>query len=241
MTTLRPEDIDAFVFDTGGTVFDWHTGVNDAFLEAGIRTNIQADWPALTKTWRRLSTNRVKAVTTENDGLMSEDMDFVLRETLRTTFGEHGVAGLDAETDALVRSWRRMPAWPDSREGLARLRTRYVVASFTILRTSTVIGSSRLSGVEWDAILSCEMTGVYKTAPASYANAARFLDLPPNRVVLATTHNNDLSAAYENGFRTAFIERPNEWADIATPDPVAAPEADWVARDIVDLAQQLGA
>jgi len=233
--------IDALLFDTGGTVFDWHTGVSTAFAEAGARAGVQADWAALTKTWRRLSTDHVKAVTTEHDGRMPDDMDHVLRVTLATTLAEHGVTGLDEETTALVHGWRRMPAWPDSAAGIARLRTQYTVASFTILRASTVIGSSRLGGVEWDAIFSCEYTGVYKTAPASYANAARWLDLPPDRIVLTTTHNNDLAAAHENGLRTAFIHRPDEWADIASPDPEPGPDADWVADDIVDLARRLGA
>jgi 2-haloacid dehalogenase len=214
--------------------------VTAAFVAAGGRAAVDADWPALTKTWRRLSTDHVKAVTVENDGRMDDDMDDVLRATLRATLARHGVAGLDAEEDELVRGWRRMPAWPDSAEGIARLRTRFVVASFTILRTSTVIGSSRQGGVQWDAILSCEMSGVYKTAPASYANAARWLDLPPERIVLATTHNNDLAAAHDNGFRTAFVRRPDEWADIPSPDPEPGPAADWVAEDIRDLARQLG-
>lgn len=238
--TASPDDVDALVFDTGGTVFDWHTGVAAAFAEAGRRAGVDADWPALTKTWRRLSTDRVKAVTVEDDGRMDDDMDDVLRDTLAETLARHGVRGLDAENAALVRGWRRMPAWPDSAEGIARLRRRYVVASFTILRTSTVIGSSRASGVEWDAIFSCEMTGVYKTAPASYANAARWLDLPPERIVLATTHNNDLAAARENGFRAAYIHRRREWAELPSPDPEPGPGADWVAEDIRDLAARLG-
>ena len=239
-TSPRDVGVDALVFDTGGTVFDWHTGVTAAFADAGARAGVEADWPALTKTWRRRSTDHVKAVTTEHAGRMREDMDDVLRETLATTLAEHGVVGLEAEADALLLGWRRMPAWPDSADGIARLRTRYVVASFTILRASTVIGSSRLSGVQWDAIFSCEYTGVYKTSPASYANAVRWLDLPPERVVLTTTHNNDLAAAHENGLRTAFIRRPDEWADAPSPDPEPGSVADWVATDILDLAQQLG-
>jgi len=234
-------EVEALLFDTGGTVFDWHTGVSSAFAEAGARAGVAADWAALTKTWRRRSTDLVKAITVEQDGRMREDMDDVLRETLAVTLAEHDVAGLEDETDALVRGWRRMPAWPDSAEGLARLRTRYVVASFTILRAATVIGSSRLAGVQWDAIFSCEYTGIYKTAPASYANAARWLDLRPEQIVLATTHNNDLAAAHDNGLRTAFIFRPDEWADAPSPDPEPGPAADWVADDIVDLARQLGA
>lgn len=98
-------EVDALVFDTGGTVFDWHAGVLAAFRAAGDRAGVAADWPALTKSWRRLSTDRVKALTVENDGHMTDKMDDVLRLTLRSALEQHGVLGFEAEEDELVRGW----------------------------------------------------------------------------------------------------------------------------------------
>lgn len=232
--------VDCLAFDTGGTVFDWHSGVLESFRRAGVNAGVTADWAALTKTWRKLSTDYVKRLTIENDGQMDQDMDDVLHATLKDTLSAHGVRGLEDEADSLVHGWRTLPPWPDAVEGLARLRTRFVVVSFTILRTALVIEASRRAGIQWDAVFSCEMTGLYKTAPASYRNTARWLDAPPDRVILATAHNNDLTAAHANGFRTAFIRRPAEWGGDQHPDPQPAKEAEWIADDIVHLADLLG-
>jgi 2-haloacid dehalogenase len=227
------------LFDTGGTVLDWHSGVTAGFEGAGRRAGVTADWGALANTWRRLSTDHVKLVTLENAGLMRENMDDVLRATLGATLQQHSVLGLEGEGEALLRAWRGSPAWPDASEGISLLRQRYTVAAFTILRTSLVIEASRRSGVQWDAVFSCEMTGVYKTAPAAYENVARWLDLPVSRILLAATHNNDISAARACGFRTAYIYRPTEWGSIPSADPEPGADAEMVAADILDLAHQL--
>ena len=237
--TAADMDLEAVVFDTGGTVLDWHTGVMGGFASAGQRVGVTADWATLANTWRRLSTDHVKRVTLENAGRMQQDMDDVLRSTLDATLGEHGVRGLGDEYDSLVRSWRHSPAWPDASPGIRLLRDRYIVAAFTILRTSLVIEASKRSGVQWDAVFSCEMTGIYKTASPAYTNTARWLDLHPSRILLAATHNNDISAARANGYRTAYIYRPLEWGDTPSADPEPGVDAELVAQDIVDLAAQL--
>jgi 2-haloacid dehalogenase len=54
-----------------------------------------------------------------------------------------------------------------------RLRQRYVVASFTLLTTSLVVDVSKRNGIVWDAIISCEMIGIYKTRPARSASESR--------------------------------------------------------------------
>ena len=231
--------VDAVVFDTGGTVLDWHTGVTAGFENAGRHAGVSADWSALANTWRRLSTDHVKRVTLENAGRMLENMDDVLRQTLDLTLHQHGVQGLNGEVEPLVQSWRHSPAWPDAAQGISLLRQRFPVAAFTILRTSLVIEASRRSGIQWDAVFSCEMTGIYKTAPAAYENVTRWLDLPPSRILLAATHNNDISAASACGYRTAYIYRPTEWGNIPSADPEPGADAEMVAADIVDLARQL--
>lgn len=47
--------IKALTFDTGGTVFDWHTGFRDAFAKAGQRHGIDRDWGQIANRFRRMS------------------------------------------------------------------------------------------------------------------------------------------------------------------------------------------
>lgn len=230
----------ALIFDTGGTVFDWHSGLLAAFTEIGRRRGIAADWPAVTKTWRRLSTTQVDNGLPERFGVATLDMDDIHYVTLFESLSEHGVEGVrESDVLELLEAWHRLDAWPDVREGLARLRSMAYVVPFTILRTMYVVDASRRAGLEWDAVFSCEMVGVYKTNPVSYATAAKWLDLPHAEVMLVTTHNNDLRAGHRYGMTTAFVRRPHEWGDIPSPGGEPSDVADIVADDFVDLAEQI--
>ena len=235
------DSVAALVFDTGGTLFDWHSAVHQALERTGTGRGVTADWSAVTKTWRELSTAMVDAGLPQSGGRATMDMDDVLAVTLRQTLTQHVVSGLTAADEAaLVRAWRLMDPWPDVPFALPLLRRRFVVAPFTILRTALVVEVSRRANLSWDAVISCEMIGVYKTDRTAYETAARWLDMPPERVMLVSTHNNDIAAARAYGFRTAFVYRPNEWSDIPSRDPEPGDAADVVARDLVDLAGQCG-
>lgn len=61
------------------------------------------------------------------------------------------------------------------------LRRRFPVVSFTMLPTAPVVDVSRRNGIAWDAVISCEMIGVYKPHPQAYAAAARWMALEPLR------------------------------------------------------------
>lgn len=233
--------VDAMVFDTGGTLLDWHTAVRQALARTGAARGVSADWPAITKTWRMQSTSMVDAGMPEAAGRATMDMDDVLAATLRSTLVHHGIAGITPADEAdLVLAWRRMAPWPDVTVALPVLRRRYVLAPFTILRTALVLEASRRAGLSWDAVISCEMIGVYKTRRHAYETAARWLDLPADRILLVSTHNNDIAAARSFGFHTAYVHRPDEWGDIPSRDPEPGEAAEIVATDLVDLARQAG-
>ena len=241
---VDPSTIKAIITDTGGTVFDWHSAVLSAFTSIGGSAGLTADWSALTKTWRKLSTTRVdKGLPFGPSGRVEMDMDDVLLETLLQTLTAHEIdagAFSDAQKKELVLSWRQMAPWSDVPSGVARLRKRLIVCPFTILKTRLVIDASR-GKVDWDTIISCEQIGVYKTDPRTYATAVHWLDLTKEEVLLVTTHNNDMTHGKKFGLRTAFVYRPKEWYDMASLDPEPAQgAADFVAKDFEDLATQLG-
>jgi 2-haloacid dehalogenase len=47
--------IKALTFDTGGTILDWHTGLCQAFKQAGAHQGLSADWSRITNEYRRRS------------------------------------------------------------------------------------------------------------------------------------------------------------------------------------------
>jgi 2-haloacid dehalogenase len=217
-------DIQALTFDTGGTVLDWHGGLITAFERIGARNGVYREWHSLANDWRRRT---MKGIVGQR--LPDFHMDDVHRRTLDETLAHFGL-GRFSEDDRLElwRTWHRLDAWPDFPGALAAIRERLPVVSFTMLPTSLIVDVSRRNGITWDAIISCEMIGVYKPHPEAYQTAARWLGLAPAQILMVACHNFDLDAARQVGFKTAFVKRPHEWGPEGPPDPVPNPACDLI-------------
>jgi 2-haloacid dehalogenase len=208
-------DIKALAFDTGGTVLDWHAGLVTALRTVGSAHGSSADWHAVANDWRRRS---MKGIVGQLHPAFH--MDDVHRRALDETLAHFGLDAFTAvERDAVWRAWHTLDAWPDFPPALAALRQQLPVVSFTMLPLSLVVDVSRRNGLVWDAIISCEMSGVYKPHPEAYATTARWLNLQPSQILMVACHNFDLNAAHQAGYRTAFIRRPHEWGPEGPPDP----------------------
>lgn len=230
-------EIKALTFDTGGTILDWHGGISRALAAAGARHGLTADWAAVTNDYRRRS---LQAITGQVRPAFN--FDDVHRSVLDRVIADHKLDLLSAEDrDAVWRTWHALDAWPDFPAALARLRKKYVVASFTLLTTSLVVDVSKRNGIDWDAIISCEMIGMYKTRPEAYMTAAKWLQLDPSEILMVACHNFDLNAALGCGYKTAFVKRPNEWGPGGPPDPVPNPAHTMVLEDFPELVTRLGA
>jgi 2-haloacid dehalogenase len=229
--------VKALTFDTGGTILDWHGGISRAFAASGARRGVAADWPAVTNDYRRRS---LKAMLDAQQPAFN--IDDVHRRMLDEVIRDHGLDALTPEDrDAIWRTWHALDAWPDFPAAAARLRKRYIVASFTILTTALVVDVSRRNGIDWDAIISCEMIGIYKTRPEAYRTAARWLALEPGEIMMVACHNFDLDAARGCGYQSAFVRRPAEWGTSGPPDPTPNPAHDLIVGNFTELADALGA
>jgi 2-haloacid dehalogenase len=228
--------IKALAFDTGGTVLDWHAGIRTALTAAGARHGLVRDWATITNSWRRRSLQRM----TSQVG-PAFNIDDVHHSVLDELIDEHGLRAFP-ETDrtALVRQWHSLDAWPDFPAALARLRNRYVAVSFTILSVSLIIDTARRNRLQWDAVISCEMLGVYKPLPEAYRHTARLLQLDSDEILMVACHNFDLDAARGVGYRTCFVRRPDEWGLAGPPDPVPNAANDLILNSFAELAERMG-
>ena len=234
------DDVRALTFDTGGTILDWHTGFRTALAEAGERHGVEADWAALANELRRRSLKRM--LNLGEHAPPAYNFDDAHRAALDEIVAE---AGLEAMSEAERRAiwWERthsFQCWPDFPAVLPRLRGKFICASFTILSFRIIIDTARRNGLSWDAVISCEAIGKYKLLPDSYLTAARFLQLEPGECCMVACHNFDLDAAKSNGFKTAFVRRPDEWGPAGPPDPEPNPEHDIIVDSFPELAEALG-
>ncbi|MBT3533809.1 MAG: haloacid dehalogenase type II [Rhodospirillaceae bacterium] len=233
------ETIKALTFDTGGTILDWHTGIGSALAAAGGRHGLERDWPAITNDYR---TNSLKAmVNAGTDAPATFNIDDVHREQLGEMIAKYDLGAFTAEDrQAIWYTWHQLDCWPDFPAALTKLREKFVVASFTILTVSLIVDTAKRNGLSWDAVISCEMIGTYKTRPKAYQQAAKWLALEPSEILMVACHNFDLNAARDVGFKSAFVRRPDEWGVTGPPDPKPDDHHDIIADDFPDLARQLG-
>ena len=236
--TLR--QLKVVVFDTFGTVVDWRSSLIEQFEDFGRQRGIAADWVGLVDAWRggyEASMNKVRI-----GAVPWTKLDDLHRETLDRLIERFGIEGLDeADRNWLNRGWHRLKGWPDAVEGLTRIKQRFIIGPLSNGNVALLVNMAKYAGLPWDMIFSAELFRHYKPDRETYLGVCRLLDLEPDEVMLTAAHNYDLGAAQNLGLRTAFVARPQEYGPLQTKD--FGPEGNWdlVARDLVDLAAQLGA
>ena len=229
------QDIKALTFDTGGTILDWHSGLKRQFAAAGLRRGVERDWTALTNDYRRRALGGIVNAIGHR-----YNFDDVHRAELDKLLKEQGLDAFTADDRAAIfRALYELDAWPDFVPGLDRLRRRYPCISFTLLSTALVIAVSRRNAILWDAVISCEMLGIYKVRPQAYQGAAKLLQLQPEEILMVACHNFDLDAARREGMKTCFVRRPAEWGPPGPPDPTPNPACDLIVDTFPELADKL--
>jgi 2-haloacid dehalogenase len=240
MKEAKPIDtVKALTFDVFGTVVNWRAGISEEGRSLGRRKAIDADWVAFADAWRgryQPSMSRVR-----NGEMPWTNLDKLHRASLDELLEEFGIITLDErEKDGLNRAWHRLPPWPDSVEGLGRLKKKFILATLSNGNVALLVNMARKAGLPWDAILGAEVVGHYKPQPQSYLMTAQLLDLAPHQCMMVAAHNDDLMAAGALGFRTAFVRRPTEYGPDQKADLEAEHAFDVISESFTDLANQLG-
>jgi 2-haloacid dehalogenase len=231
----------ALTFDVQGTCADFCQPMRRMGEAVNRAKGLAVDWSTMSAEWRALYRTVLDDVIAGRRPWLR--VDRIYRETLDTLLERHGLSKTFsiAERDELNTVWSRLEAWPDSVEGLSRLRRRFVLSTLSNAAMSTMVAVVKHAGLPFDSILTAELAHIYKPAPAVYQLAVDYLGYRPGQIMMVACHKYDLAAAHAFGMRTAFVARPLEFGPDVTPD--TAPE-DWFdvyARDFVELAKAVGA
>ena len=233
--------IRAVIFDIQGTSVDFH----QPLLRMGARVNaakeLSIDWAVVSNDWRRLYREAMDAVIEGRrpwirvDRIYREALDILLDRA------ELGDRFTTSERDAINEVWTRLDPWPDTIEGLARLRRLYTLGTLSNAGMAAMVAVVKHAGLPFDAVISAELALSYKPAPAVYRLAVDYLGFAADEIMLVACHKYDLHAAKGQGMKTAFVPRPEEFGPLGRPDVTADPTFDINATDFRDLADQLGA
>lgn len=223
------------VFDIFGTVVDWHGSI---VHEVSMRYP-QVDADAFALAWRAGYQPAMEAVRSGGRGWVR--LDTLHREILDGILPRFGLACLDdAQRGDLNLVWHRLDPWPDSVQGLARLKSRFTICSLSNGNLGLLTDMAKRAGLPWDCVLGAEVFRAYKPDPRVYLGAAEVFGVEPAQVMMVAAHQDDLAAARACGLQTAYIERPSEFGASHLKDVSPNPANTLHARDLMHLADLLG-
>ncbi|KAB2899224.1 MAG: haloacid dehalogenase type II [Burkholderiaceae bacterium] len=232
---MQPNDVQVLAFDIFGTVVDWHGSI---VREVGALYP-QVDADAFALAWRAGYQPAMQRVRSGELGwTLIDDLHRMVLDEILPRFGLAHLG--EDERRHLNRVWHRLAPWPDSVQGLTRLKRRYTITSLSNGNIGLLTNMAKRAGLPWDCVLSAEVFRAYKPDPATYLGVARVFGLPPQQVMLVAAHHEDLVGARACGLRTAYIERPHEFGAAHPKDVSPQPGNDLHCASLMALADRLG-
>jgi 2-haloacid dehalogenase len=233
-------EVKALIFDVFGTVVDWRGSVIREGEELGVSRGLEGvDWAAFADAWRERyapSMDRVR-----RGEIPWRNLDVLHRASLEELLEDFGIGDLsEGDKDHFSRAWHRLDPWPDAVTGLARLKERYVISTFSNGSVALLTNMAKRARLPWDLILSAELVRHYKPDPETYMMAPSLLGLDVEEVMLVAAHPTDLRNAQAHGLRAAYVVRPLEWGPNFEPE-APDPTFDLVVDGFIELADKLDA
>jgi 2-haloacid dehalogenase len=228
----------ALFFDVFGTLVDFRTSIAREVEMILKPLGYTLDWLAFADAWRNEYQPAMEEIRAGRAAFCK--LDVLHRRNLDRILPRFGVAGLTEDVARnLNLAWHRLDAWPDVPPGLARLKTKFLLAPLSNGNISLQVDLARRNNLPWDAILGAETAGDYKPKPRVYLSACDAFDLDPDACLMVAAHTNDLLAAAKCGLRTAHVARPNEHG-AGKGEARPATSVDFAAEGLEDLAAKLG-
>jgi 2-haloacid dehalogenase len=235
------QTIKAITFDVQGTCVDFVQPLLRAGEEVNQAKGLEIDWTNLSFEWRGLYRNMLDEVISGQRSWIR--VDRIYRQTLDVLLENNALSKhfSIADRDVLNTIWTRLEPWPDTIEGLSRLRQKFVISTLSNAGMAAMVSVVKHGRLPFDAVLTAELAHNYKPSPMVYQLAVDYLGYRPDEVLMVACHKYDLKAAQAFGMRTAFVARPLEFGLNVTPDVASEPWFDFYVDSFVTLAEALGA
>lgn len=221
-------------FDVFGTVVDWHKSI----MREVQSMKLDADGDQFALAWRAGYMPAIRKVMYgELDWTLIDDLHRMILDALLETFQVTHLK--EEEKRKLNGVWHRLDPWPDSVEGLTRLKSRYTICTMSNGNIGLLANMAKNARLPWDCILSAEIFRKYKPDPATYLGVAKVFGVEPGEVMMVAAHQDDLAHARACGLKTAYVERPLEYGPSQQKDVSPHPDNTVHSRNLVELAAAL--
>jgi 2-haloacid dehalogenase len=218
MSPLDVGRFDVLTFDCYGTLIDWETGIADS-----LHAVRPGGWPS--------DDEELLARFAVHEAAAERGPYRPYREVL--TAAVRGIAGdLDVplspdDVRRFSESVGHWPAFPDSRDALARLAARFRLGVITNCDDDLFAASKARLGVEFDWIVTAQQVRSYKPDRRNFEVALERIGLPTDRILhVAQSLYHDHVPARSLGLATVWIDRRRGRSGSgATPSAEAHPDA----------------
>ena len=238
-------EVKALLFDVFGTVVDWRTGIAIEVQMIAKKYNIELNADDFADAWRAEYQPAMEQIRSGKRSFTI--LDILHLENLKKIAPRFNLNNLSNEDlNFLVSAWHRLPGWPDSSQGLNKLKKKFILATQSNGNIALMVNMAKYSNLSWDVILGAEVLGHYKPEPQASIKACKALNLKPSECLMVAAHDDDLKAASLQGMKTAYVHRPFEYGkdklfDIAeVNDYKGNRNWDIMSKDFNDLAFKLG-
>lgn len=240
MSGVDPNTIKVIACDVFGTTVDWRSGVADQVTEISREYGIELDAGVFADAWRDRYRPALRRVNERERSWAY--LDTLHRESLDELLDTYGISGVFDETarERLVRTWHRLPAWPDSVSGLARLGANHLLAALSNGGFALLTHLVKHAQLPFDCIVSAELARSYKPASTPYRTAAELLDVHAADMLMVASHGWDIDGAHSTGLHTAFLERPYENGPHRSSDRAIDVASELTVSGFHELADRLG-
>ena len=238
-------EVKALLFDVFGTVVDWRTGIAIEVQMIAKKYNIELNADDFADAWRAEYQPAMEQIRSGKRSFTI--LDILHLENLKKIAPRFNLNNLSNEDlNFLVTAWHRLPGWPDSSQGLNKLKKKFILATQSNGNIALMVNMAKYSNLSWDVILGAEVLGHYKPEPQAYIKACKALNLKPSECLMVAAHDDDLKAASLQGMKTAYVHRPFEYGkdklfDLAEVNDYKGNRSwDIMSKDFNDLAFKLG-
>jgi 2-haloacid dehalogenase len=228
-TGIDFSSVRVLTFDCYGTLIDWEAGIESALARILAAKATPAPTEQLLEAYAA-----AEAELEAGDYLPYRD---VLRRSARAVCARFGVQPTDQELETFAGSVADWPAFPDSRDALARLRGRFRLGVITNGDDDLFDASNERLGRPFDWVVTAEQARSYKPNLRGFELVLDQIGEPRDRVVhVAQSLYHDHVPAAKLGIRSVWIDRRQGRGGFgATPPASAKPTL--TVPDLATLAE----
>ena len=219
MQQLPLESVRAITFDMYGTLLDLEASFAPGFGEFLKAKGYRGGASEVVQAWEAayLHESNVDSFL----GRPRTPFEVIRRLTLSQLFFKFKIDHTKDDIEQLVTTMATPTLFPDVKENLTRLKSRYDLAVLSNGDLASLDRAVSGLGIPVERAISAEQAGYYKPHAEVYRHGIKELGLPGNQVLHVAAHGWDIRGARAAGMAGAYINRygiPYVDADGSQPD-----------------------